>query len=50
MKEIKKTKLFSFHIFLDLLRKAQRLAKKERRSTSSIINQALNEFFERREK
>jgi len=46
----RKTKLFTLHICIDLLGKAKELAKKERRSTSSIINQALNEFFERREK
>lgn len=45
----KKTKLFSFHIFIDLLKKSRILAEKERRSVSSIINQAIDEFVERRQ-
>jgi len=44
----KKTKLFSFHIFIDLLEKSKQLAEKERRSISSVINQALDKFFELR--
>lgn len=42
-----KTKLFSFHVFIDLLEKAKKLAQEQRRSTSSVINQALDEFFDR---
>lgn len=41
----KKTKLFSFHVFIDLLEKAKKLATKERRSISSVINQALDKFL-----
>lgn len=44
-----KTKLFSFHVFIDLLEKAKKLAREQRRSTSSVINQALDEFFDRAE-
>lgn len=43
-----KTLLFSFHLFLDLLEDSRELATKERRSVSSIINQALDEFLEKR--
>jgi len=46
----KKTKLFSFHLFVDLLEKAKKLAQEQRRSISSVINQALDEFFKRNKK
>jgi len=48
MKE--KTKIFSFHIFIDLLEKAKELAIKERRSVSSVINQALDIFLTKKNK
>jgi len=44
-----KTRLFSFHVFIDLFNKAKILSNKERRSVSSIINQALDEFLERKD-
>ena len=40
-----KTKLFSFHIDIGALEKAQTLARIEHRSIASVINQALSEFF-----
>jgi len=43
----KKTKLFSFHIFIDLLEKAKKYAQEQRRSISSVVNQALDEFFKK---
>jgi len=43
----KKTKLFSFHIFIDLLEKAKKHAQEQRRSISSVVNQALDEFFKK---
>lgn len=47
-KEKDKTRLFSFHIDIDLLEQAKAIADREYRSIASVINQALSEFFERR--
>ena len=41
-----KTRLFTFYVFVDLYNKAKMLSNKERRSVSSVINQALREFLE----
>jgi hypothetical protein len=46
--EQKKTRLFSFHIHIDLFDGAKTQAMAERRSISSVINQALDEFLERK--
>ncbi len=40
-----KTRMFTFYVFVDLFRKAKMLSNKERRSVSSVINQALEEFL-----
>ncbi|MCK5344305.1 MAG: ribbon-helix-helix domain-containing protein [Candidatus Heimdallarchaeota archaeon] len=43
-------KPFSFRMFLDLHEKVQALSAKERVPMSSIVNSALIEFFEKKEK
>ena len=40
-----KTRMFSFYIFVDVYKKTRTFAIKERRSISSVINQALIEFM-----
>lgn len=45
-----KTKPFSFRMFSDLHEKARALSEKERVPMSSIVNSALIEFFEKKEK
>ena len=45
----KTNKPFSFSISPDLLKKAKETASNERRSVSSVINQALDEYFKTRE-
>ena len=43
-----KTRLFSFHIFVDYYKSIKQIAKDERRSISQIINHAIKEFLEKR--
>ena len=45
-KPTKKTTLFSFHMFDDLLEMARDMADEEWRSVGSIINQAVRDYFE----
>jgi len=45
-----KTKLFSFHIFVDYYEKLKAIADETRRSISSLINEAIREYLERRKK
>lgn len=44
-----KTKLFSFHILIELFNRAKMLSNKECRSVASVINQALSEFLDKKE-
>ena len=42
-----KTKLFSFHVFIDYLNRLKEIAIQERRSIASVINQAIKEYLDR---
>ena len=40
-----KTRLFSFYIFVDLFERLKKIAQKEDRSISGLVNQAVREFL-----
>lgn len=43
------TRLFSFYVFSDLFEKLKKIAFKEDRSISGLINQAVREFLDKGE-
>lgn len=42
------TRLFSFYIFVDLFERLKKIAFKQDRSISGLINQAVREFLEKK--